>query len=99
MISELGNTKRKIRFTSQFKKDYKKALKQKKDIFLLAKIIKDLANDVPLEAKFKDHQLQGDYKDFRECHISPDWLLIYKKGKGVLIITFSRIASHSDLSF
>ena len=56
-----------------------------------------LANDEVLEAKYKDHCLTGDYKDCRECHIEPDWLLIYKKYESELILMLVRTGSHSDL--
>ena len=56
-----------------------------------------LANEQPLPEKYKDHALTGDWKGFRECHIQPDWLLIYKIQNDSLILTLSRTGSHSDL--
>ena len=67
-----------IKFTTQFKKDLKLAKKQGKDTEKLYEVIEKLANGEPLEEKYRDHYLSGDYKGCRECHIEPDWLLIYK---------------------
>ena len=86
-----------VRFTTQFKKDLKLAKKQNKNIDLLFDVIDKLANDEPLEAKFRDHNLTGDYVSFRECHIEPDWLLIYKKEADILVLLLQRIGSHSEL--
>lgn len=66
-----------IRFTGQFKKDLKLAKKQGKNLDELFDVVEGLANGETLEAKFRDHDLSGDYKGCRECHIDPDWLLIY----------------------
>ena len=71
--------------------------KQHKDLSLLTEIINNLANAVPLPEKNKDHELSGNFKGCRECHIQPDWLLIYKIQNDSLILTLSRIGSHSDL--
>ena len=60
-------------------------------------ILDKLANDEPLEQKHKDHSLKGEYKDFRECHIKPDLLLIYRKDKNLLILVAFRLGSHSEL--
>jgi mRNA interferase YafQ len=65
-------------WTNEFKKDYKLMLKRHKDISKLDKIIEKLANEKPLLPKHKDHDLVGRFTSFRECHIEPDWLLIYK---------------------
>jgi len=84
-----------IRYLNQFKKDYKKSLKQGKDLSLLQDIITKLANDETLPLKYKDHKLTGNLKDFRECHIEPDWLLIYQRNETELVLV--RLGSHSDL--
>jgi mRNA interferase YafQ len=63
----------------------------------LNKVIKTLAEDKPLSAKYKDHSLSGNYAGLRECHIRPDWLLIYKKDDQLRILTLLRTGSHSDL--
>ena len=84
-------------WTNKFKKDYKTAIKRGLDIKKLDDIIIMLANGVPLLQKHHDHALSGNYKDFRECHIEPDWVLIYAKSDTELILTLSRTGTHSDL--
>ena len=86
-----------VRFTNQFKKDIKLAQKQGKDIEKLFSVVDILASGEPLPAKFRDHDLTGDYKGCRECHIEPDWLLIYEKDNGLLILMLNRVGSHSEL--
>lgn len=86
-----------VDFTTQFKKDIKLAKKQGKDTDKIFEVVEKLANDEVLEAKYKDHCLTGDYKDCRECHIEPDWLLIYKKYESELILMLIRTGSHSEL--
>ena len=78
--------KYKIKFTSRFKKDLKQAKKQGKDIEKLFEIIVKLAKDEILDEKFRDHSLTGNYKGTRECHIEPDFLLIYEKIEGVIYV-------------
>ena len=96
----IDGTKREIKRTSQFKKDYKAAKKQGKNIKLLLDIISNLANDEPLDVRHRDHQLKGKLKDYRECHIAPDWLLVYEKyGDDYLILNLIRLNSHSNLDF
>lgn len=87
----------KIEFTNKMKKDTKLMKKRGKDISKLTKILDMLANNVKLPTKCNDHQLTGDLKDFRECHIEPDWLLIYKYTDDILIITATGTGTHSDL--
>ena len=92
--------KRKIIRTSQFKKDVRQANKQGKDMAILEQVVDFLADDIPLPEKFRDHALKGNWKDHRECHITPDWLLVYKKtDKRVLQLVLVRTASHSNLIF
>lgn len=67
-----------IRRSTQFKKDLKKIIKQRKNLTLLDGIIQKLRHIEPLELKHRDHLLIGDWNGYRECHINPDWLLIYK---------------------
>lgn len=81
----------------KFKKDYKLIKKRGMNINVLKEIVGKLANNIPLEEKYKDHQLTGNYKGFRECHIQPDWLLIYLIEDNKLILTLSRTGTHSDL--
>ena len=64
--------------SNKFKKDLKLAVKRGYDIKLLENVVNRLANEEPLEPKYKDHTLSGDYSGFRECHITPDWLLVYQ---------------------
>ena len=93
-------TKREIIRSSQFRKDVRLAHKQGKDIALLEEIVTILANDQPLPEKHRDHALVGNWKGYRECHVTPDWLLVYRKtDTDVLLLILVRIASHSDLDF
>ena len=87
----------KIKFTGQFKKELKLAKKQGKDINKLFKIVDILAEKKVLDIKYKDHALISNYKGFRECHIEPDWLLIYKYDDDILVLSLSRLGSHSEL--
>lgn len=86
-----------IILTSQFKKDYKIAMKRGLPIEELDILIRLLSSDASLPEKYKDHDLSGNWKGFRECHIQPNWLLIYKFSNNKLILTLSRTGSHSDL--
>jgi len=81
--------------SSKFKKDLKKATKQGKDIELLKKIILQLANEETLDAKYYDHNLTGNWRGYRECHLNPDCLLIYKVDGDELKL--ARLDSHSML--
>ncbi|MDP2303232.1 MAG: type II toxin-antitoxin system YafQ family toxin [Ignavibacteria bacterium] len=82
-------------YTSQFKKDFKKISKQDKDISKLEFVIKALLDSQVLELKYKDHSLSGKWKNHRDCHIEPDWLLIFRITSDSLIL--ERTGSHSDL--
>ena len=86
-----------IRFSTRFKKDLKRAQKQGKDIDLLFKIVNQIANGETLDRKYRDHLLSGKYSKCHECHIEPDWLLIYEIFDDVLVLMLSRVGSHSDL--
>ena len=86
-----------LKTTTKFKKDYKKMKKQGKDMSLLESAIDDLLNEKVLDEKYQDHPLVGNYLGFRECHILPDWLLIYAVDNNQLILTASRTGSYSDL--
>jgi len=83
--------------TAKYRKDLKLMYKRGLDLSLLEVVIEKLKNQEPLEAKHYDHQLKGNYAGFRECHILPDWLLIYAIDSNKLILTASRTGSHSDL--
>lgn len=86
-----------IKATSKFKKDYKAAIKRGLDISLLEAIIKKLANQEPLPPENRDHQLSGNWTNFRECHILSDWLLVYRVDHDVLVLTLARTGTHSDI--
>ena len=86
-----------IRPTTRFQKDLKRVQRRGYDISLLTDIIKKLAGGETLLAKYKDHNLTGDYIGCRECHITPDWLLIYEISDGDLILYLTRTGTHSDL--
>ena len=84
-------------WTSQFKKDYKKASKRNLPIGLLDDIIRKLAAGEKRPEKNRDHALSGTWNGFRECHILPDWLLIYRIEADILVLTLARTGSHGDL--
>lgn len=86
-----------IKWTSRYKKDIKLAKKRHYDIEELEKVVFQLANDIPLDEKYHDHALEGNYLNHRECHIKPDWLLIYQIKNDILILELSRTGTHSDL--
>jgi mRNA interferase YafQ len=89
---------REIEETSRFKKSFKKIINHKSfklDVFEL--VIFSLVNDIPLEIKYKDHALKGSFLGVRECHISPDMLLLYQKDKDKLSLYLIDIGSHSNL--
>ncbi|MDD7703030.1 MAG: type II toxin-antitoxin system YafQ family toxin [Lachnospiraceae bacterium] len=83
--------------TTQFRKDLKRINKRGKDLSLLKDVLQTLREEQALEEKYHDHALTGNYIGFRECHIQPDWLLVYTINKEELILTASRTGSHSDL--
>ncbi len=83
--------------TSKFRKDYKRIKKRSYDLDLLEAVLNTLLNEKPLPKENKDHSLTGNYIGFRECHIQPDWLLIYAVSNTELILTASRTGTHSDL--
>lgn len=86
-----------VRVTTKFKKDIKLIKKQGKDLNKLYAVVEKIANAESLDKKYKDHILSGDYIGFRECHIEPDWLLIYQCDDDEIILLLSRTGSHSDL--
>ena len=83
--------------TNQFRKDLKLAQKRGYDLEKLKTILHALANGQTLDPKYKDHVLVGNYVGCRECHIQPDWLLIYRIDGDQLIVVLSRTGTHSDL--
>ncbi len=86
-------------FSGQFKKDYKKALQRGLDMNKLTFVVELLCAETPLPEKFRDHALVNsrNYKGMRECHIEPDWLLVYKIYKEELVLEFIRTGTHGDL--
>lgn len=86
-----------VKPTTKFQQDLKKVQKRGYDILLLTDIIKKLANGEQLPEKNRDHSLTGDYVNCRECHITPDWLLVYEIDKVGLILYLTRIGTHSDI--
>ena len=93
----MSATKYEVKLTSQFKKDYKAAIKRNCDMKHLQNVIIRLANGEKLEEKYCDHPLSGQWKEHRECHIEPDWLLVYLIKKDVLVLSLARTGTHSDL--
>lgn len=89
--------KYKLVLTSMFKKDLKTVKKRGYDLQLLSDIVDTLALGLPLDEKYKDHKLIGNYQGCRECHITPDWLLIYEITEEELILYLTRTGTHSDL--
>ena len=83
--------------TGKFKKGLKLAKKRGLDIKLLEDIVDKLQNGIPLEEKHRDHELKGKFKGFRECHIQPDWLLMYLIEDDVLVLTLVDTGTHSDM--
>ena len=86
-----------IEYTNRFEKDLKNAVKRGKKLEKLFAIIDKLANDEPLEPKNRVHLLVGEYSGYWECHIEPDWLLVYEKFDDILVLSMYRTGSHSDL--
>ena len=89
----------KIEYQGQFKRDYKQAIKRGCNVGKLEEVISMLAEEKVLPSQYKDHKLNDskEYKGMRECHIEPDWILIYKIYKDILILQLIRTGSHSDL--
>ncbi|MDR0596264.1 MAG: type II toxin-antitoxin system YafQ family toxin [Clostridiales Family XIII bacterium] len=90
-------SKYRIKSTSTFKKDLKRLLRQGKDISELDAAIATLADGLSLDDRYLDHPLSGNWKGFRDCHIAPDWILLYKIEADILVLTLTRSGSHSDL--
>ena len=86
-----------IKYQAAFKKDYKRVKRRGYDTRLLEKVVGLLAEGRGLPAEYKDHALSGDYIGCRECHIAPDWLLVYEIIEGELLLYLTRTGTHSDL--
>ena len=86
-----------VKFTNQFKKDLKLAKKQHRDLDKLFNVVEKLASGETLKDNYRDHSLSGKYKGVRECHVEPDWLLIYEIKDDVLVLMLYRTGTHSEL--
>ena len=89
--------KYRLKPTSRFQKDLKRIQKRGYQIQLIKEVVRKLSDGETLEAKYKDHQLSGNYAGCRECHITPDWLLIYEIYEDELILYLTRTGTNSDL--
>ena len=87
----------KVRYTNKFKKDFKIIVKRGYDVTLFENVLEILRAEKPLPGKYCDHALKGEYMGHRECHISPDWLLIYKVENDMITLSLTRTGTHSDL--
>lgn len=83
--------------TSQYERDLKRAVRRGCDISLIKSVVMQLADGEPLSARHLDHALAGRFTGFRECHITPDWLLVYLIDNNSMVLTLTRTGSHSDL--
>jgi mRNA interferase YafQ len=86
-----------VRWTSHFKNDYKAMVRRGADMRLLHEVIDLLRQGLPLPERCRNHALSGSYSNHRECHIKPDWLLIYYISDKVLVLALTRTGTHSDL--
>ncbi len=87
----------KVKYSSRFKKGLRLAVKRGLDISLLEEVVEKLKERIPLDVKYKDHPLSGNYKGYRKCHIQPDWLLIYLIENDILTLTLVDTGTHADL--
>ena len=87
----------KVRYLTKFKKDTQRLQKQHKDMDKLKSVIDLLIQDIPLPEIYRDHPLHNSWQGFRDCHIEPDWVLIYQKSKDTLTLVLARSGSHSEL--
>ena len=96
MINKLN---RELRMTSSFKRDVKRYKKRNKDIEKLYDVVEKIINDEKLDEKYRDHALVNsrEYKNARECHIEPDWLLVYRFEDGMMVLLLLKTGTHSDL--
>ena len=86
-----------VKFSNRFKRDLKIARKRGYRIELLEEVVATLAQGEKLDPRYRDHELSGNYENMRECHITPDWLLVYQIFENELILFLSRTGTHSDL--
>ncbi len=86
-----------VKFTTAFKKSYKKAVKRGLDISILENVIDTLRQGKQLDNKYKPHALKGSFMGYHECHLQPDWLLIYLIEDDILTLTIADTGTHSDI--
>ena len=86
-----------VKFTNQFKKDLKHAKKQNKNLNKLYELISILADGGTPDERYRDHDLSGNFRGTRECHIEPDWLLVYEIRNEVLVLMLYRLGTHAEL--
>ena len=86
-----------VKTTRQFDRDVARLMRSGYDIGLLRATVELLADGKPLPAKYRDHPLRGDKKGFRDCHIAPDWLLLYLRRKNELVLVLQRTGTHSEI--
>lgn len=86
-----------VKATNRFKKDLKTIIKRGYNTGIMDKVISDLSNGKKLAEKYSDHDLHGEWEGCRECHVLPDWLLVYKVDGQDLILYLMRTGSYSDL--
>ncbi len=86
-----------VKFTTAFKKSYKKAIKRGLDVSILESVIDTLRQGKPLDKKYKHHTLKGNFSGYHECHLQPDWLLIYLIEDDILTLTIADTGTHSDI--
>ena len=86
-----------VKFTSRFKKDYKLLQKRGFDMSKLLDVIDLLREDIELPPQYKDHPLKGNFVGHRDCHIEPDWVLIYFKNESALVLSMTRTGTHGDV--
>lgn len=87
----------KVKYSSRFKRGLRLAVKRGLDISLLEEVVTKLKDRIPLDEKYRDHALAGKYKGYRECHIQPDWLLVYLIEDNILTLTLVDTGTHADL--
>ena len=90
-------TKYEVKPSSRFQKDYKLLQKRGKDLSLLKAVIAKFSDGIELPQSNYDHPLKGNWRGYRECHIQPDWLLIYKIEEDILVLSLTRTGTHNDL--
>ena len=86
-----------VKFTNAYKKSYKRMAKRGVNLSLLDEVIDNLRQGIALDPKYRDHMLKGEFHGFHECHIKPDWLLIYLIEDDILTLTLIDTGSHADL--